>query len=112
MIRRPPRSTLFPYTTLFRSCGKQVQLADDPLKGADLLFRGLLCAGLGLKSGGTPAQVSNPRLELGFVDQALSIAVDQAANRPASFGQLTGECVAFELVRMSLHRGEPPLVFL
>src|SRR2546430_13580501 len=22
MIRRPPRSTLFPYTTLFRSCGK------------------------------------------------------------------------------------------
>src|SRR5260370_26827944 len=23
MIRRPPRSTLFPYTTLFRSCVKQ-----------------------------------------------------------------------------------------
>src|SRR5437773_10494196 len=23
MIRRPPRSTLFPYTTLFRSCGTQ-----------------------------------------------------------------------------------------
>src|SRR3712207_8965738 len=23
MIRRPPRSTLFPYTTLFRSCGLQ-----------------------------------------------------------------------------------------
>src|SRR2546422_5013209 len=23
MIRRPPRSTLFPYTTLFRSCKKQ-----------------------------------------------------------------------------------------
>src|SRR5256885_10474502 len=23
MIRRPPRSTLFPYTTLFRSCRKQ-----------------------------------------------------------------------------------------
>src|SRR3712207_7134405 len=23
MIRRPPRSTLFPYTTLFRSAGKQ-----------------------------------------------------------------------------------------
>src|SRR2546422_5323931 len=28
MIRRPPRSTLFPYTTLFRSVGEQV--ADDP----------------------------------------------------------------------------------
>src|SRR3989442_5960210 len=23
MIRRPPRSTLFPYTTLFRSCGSR-----------------------------------------------------------------------------------------
>src|SRR3712207_7709206 len=25
MIRRPPRSTLFPYTTLFRSCGAYEQ---------------------------------------------------------------------------------------
>src|SRR2546430_16825374 len=24
MIRRPPRSTLFPYTTLFRSCNRQL----------------------------------------------------------------------------------------
>src|SRR2546430_10222484 len=32
MIRRPPRSTLFPYTTLFRSqpAGVQVELADQP----------------------------------------------------------------------------------
>src|SRR3712207_7046826 len=30
MIRRPPRSTLFPYTTLFRSSGEQ---PDDPLGG-------------------------------------------------------------------------------
>src|SRR2546422_8547086 len=29
MIRRPPRSTLFPYTTLFRS---QVHLVDDHLE--------------------------------------------------------------------------------
>src|SRR3712207_7185224 len=28
MIRRPPRSTLFPYTTLFRSPPLQVQLGD------------------------------------------------------------------------------------
>src|SRR5476649_3056912 len=26
MIRRPPRSTLFPYTTLFRSCGSPIGL--------------------------------------------------------------------------------------
>src|SRR2546426_7874659 len=28
MIRRPPRSTLFPYTTLFRSLDHVLQLAD------------------------------------------------------------------------------------
>src|SRR5256885_7734967 len=28
MIRRPPRSTLFPYTTLFRSCGRRDQDVD------------------------------------------------------------------------------------
>src|SRR2546429_1410220 len=33
MIRRPPRSTLFPYTTLFRSAGHGAVLAMDPLTG-------------------------------------------------------------------------------
>src|SRR3712207_7831157 len=34
MIRRPPRSTLFPYTTLFRSVGREYQavLLDEPLE--------------------------------------------------------------------------------
>src|SRR3712207_8873084 len=41
MIRRPPRSTLFPYTTLFRSAGpfaeEQAERADDDrLAGAGL----------------------------------------------------------------------------
>src|SRR3712207_7522812 len=31
MIRRPPRSTLFPYTTLFRSLGER-RLADDEVQ--------------------------------------------------------------------------------
>src|SRR3990167_6876622 len=31
MIRRPPRSTLFPYTTLFRSLSLQAILAKSPL---------------------------------------------------------------------------------
>src|SRR3712207_9328642 len=30
MIRRPPRSTLFPYTTLFRSSRFDAVAADDP----------------------------------------------------------------------------------
>src|SRR2546430_5902631 len=41
MIRRPPRSTLFPYTTLFRSLGKRV--ANDsgltPTETVDRAFR-------------------------------------------------------------------------
>src|SRR2546427_2748072 len=32
MIRRPPRSTLFPYTTLFRSCGDRDGVASGPLR--------------------------------------------------------------------------------
>src|SRR3712207_8151500 len=31
MIRRPPRSTLFPYTTLFRSVGPEVAANPPPL---------------------------------------------------------------------------------
>src|SRR3712207_6943740 len=34
MIRRPPRSTLFPYTTLFRSRGARLALAGDVEPGA------------------------------------------------------------------------------
>src|SRR5256885_12211697 len=36
MIRRPPRSTLFPYTTLFRSGGERVGAAALPLGGGVL----------------------------------------------------------------------------
>src|SRR5256885_2854238 len=33
MIRRPPRSTLFPYTTLFRSLASQIARAFPPAQG-------------------------------------------------------------------------------
>src|SRR5256885_8796715 len=39
MIRRPPRSTLFPYTTLFRSVVDAGQQDDDGHHGADDLQR-------------------------------------------------------------------------
>src|SRR3712207_8988445 len=52
MIRRPPRSTLFPYTTLFRSVPQRVDglvggrqltgLADDHADGLDLAAELLL----------------------------------------------------------------------
>src|SRR3712207_7065776 len=43
MIRRPPRSTLFPYTTLFRSAGKVLVDTTNPLDfstGAPGMFVG------------------------------------------------------------------------
>src|SRR3712207_7062327 len=53
MIRRPPRSTLFPYTTLFRSWFLQVQvpflpsgISLDQLFGPASLALLLLCQGL------------------------------------------------------------------
>src|SRR5256885_2595016 len=50
MIRRPPRSTLFPYTTLFRSAGRDV--AGPPVRRH--------AAGAGRLAGLLP-----PRVELG-----------------------------------------------
>src|SRR5216683_5288626 len=35
MIRRPPRSTLFPYTTLFRSCLQRIRLLREELQWPD-----------------------------------------------------------------------------
>src|SRR5688572_32598168 len=32
MLPRPPTSTLFPYTTLFRSCGRFMRLPDSPTR--------------------------------------------------------------------------------
>src|SRR5258708_14742478 len=47
MIRRPPRSTLFPYTTLFRSIGQQRLPGRQPAllqRAAALLQRGVVLA--------------------------------------------------------------------
>src|SRR2546422_5011499 len=51
MIRRPPRSTLFPYTTLFRSLGAQVRPAAVELRAARLV------AGRGTARGGADVAV-------------------------------------------------------
>src|SRR5258708_33944603 len=60
MIRRPPRSTLFPYTTLFRSpadqvVGRQVLLAFIPTQGAEAVL------GSGLDA--LPLRVATLRLQ-------------------------------------------------
>src|SRR2546429_5853315 len=64
MIRRPPRSTLFPYTTLFRSSQPELgraRAAPSPLHGSRSGYR---AAGARLSSGGgTPANPSPDRSE-------------------------------------------------
>src|SRR2546426_2373548 len=44
MIRRPPRSTLFPYTTLFRSLAEALRRGPRPIRTAHALVRDLLGA--------------------------------------------------------------------
>src|SRR2546430_10775766 len=44
MIRRPPRSTLFPYTTLFRSLHSEHQKRDSVVVDPEIL-RPILCGG-------------------------------------------------------------------
>src|SRR2546426_8206379 len=39
MIRRPPRSTLFPYTTLFRSHSREIIIRNSPFASAHVLPR-------------------------------------------------------------------------
>src|SRR3712207_8274533 len=50
MIRRPPRSTLFPYTTLFRSIGAphRVRTADGGLVMSTYIARRLLLSAISL----------------------------------------------------------------
>src|SRR2546427_1611373 len=62
MIRRPPRSTLFPYTTLFRSAAQEVRTAKQRVlfladaAGADIGTH----AGV-LADGGAPANATGDR---------------------------------------------------
>src|SRR2546430_12447439 len=46
MIRRPPRSTLFPYTTLFRSVSLFYFLSGHHFKGLFVVLWGILVVGV------------------------------------------------------------------
>src|SRR2546422_1574658 len=65
MIRRPPRSTLFPYTTLFRSLGRRL-----PLSGSQA------CEGQRQMVTDVPRSLLNGALRLGY-----SVVEDRKSTR-------------------------------
>src|SRR2546429_5695970 len=87
MIRRPPRSTLFPYTTLFRSTHARLDKFTKVLRGAEmshltksdgnrrqiiiitalLLLTASLCCAQGSTRADVPERNDLPIFELGFM---------------------------------------------
>src|SRR3712207_9357437 len=65
MIRRPPRSTLFPYTTLFRSLRHRVAKEGLPHLRLIAAWPGLPCRR------GPPTQQKRPRLNRGLATEPL-----------------------------------------
>src|SRR2546422_10160331 len=99
MIRRPPRSTLFPYTTLFRSLGPdRLEEAVDrcavrlgrPERGGRLKDDHAGAHGLGHGSGGVPAFADLGRVLEPSVSGLLGIGHDPtgaAVRRGLSLGR-------------------------
>src|SRR3712207_8384258 len=101
MIRRPPRSTLFPYTTLFRS---------DPR--ADLLVD------LALRGGPDPRPLLGERSIFGdlgtdavFVAE-LAAAMDRRSEEHTSELQSRQYLVCRLMLEKTQHRPRPPTAFL
>src|SRR2546430_15838209 len=70
MIRRPPRSTLFPYTTLFRSFVDALDLHDHVVVHGDLDPLGRV---VGDRMGETDPELHAERLRLRFVPHPLNL---------------------------------------
>src|SRR2546429_972755 len=79
MIRRPPRSTLFPYTTLFRSLFFKAGGSDTEVQGFVVT---ILCSGKLFCRGG-------PTLRQIEIDRSFGGAFDVAVN---GHGQIEGLC--------------------
>src|SRR3712207_8817192 len=71
MIRRPPRSTLFPYTTLFRSEGA---VEEEPDPGLSREAGGAYAAKYGFDAlggeGGPPVYVLRPRVAFAWLESS------------------------------------------
>src|SRR5205814_8058308 len=83
MIRRPPRSTLFPYTTLFRSqaCAHDPQVAVHAIRNLARMGFGVVSVrwsqlGFGRTSSTTKDQVT-PRNLFGFKDGTANLKAEE-----------------------------------
>src|SRR4051812_49888495 len=63
MIRRPPRSTLFPYTTLFRSSGTGTQQDNPGNEFTDVLPAGLTLVSATATSGAARSEEHTSELQ-------------------------------------------------
>src|SRR5689334_24960049 len=93
MIRRPPRSTLFPYTTLFRSGGGRPQVEDRAAHGQPGKVG--LCFAERAENNPWPSPFDRPTVML-MALEAPRIIVDQLAREPE--GLAASLAVALESV--------------
>src|SRR6266851_1780633 len=87
MIRRPPRSTLFPYTTLFRS--PLIAVVDEIDAGVDILVSDLgIVRNIRPPPGGIVADevVARASLRVQAADRRGNIATDQLHPQHVFFG--------------------------
>src|SRR2546422_9104494 len=86
MIRRPPRSTLFPYTTLFRSHAPVVTLVDTP--GA--------YPGIGAEERGQAEAIAHNLLEMAGLRTPILTAIIGEGGSGGALGDGLGDRVRSE----------------
>src|SRR6266508_36200 len=98
MIRRPPRSTLFPYTTLFRSLETTQLRAQARLRVAEPLRRGRDAAELDHRDESQEAPGIHPgHSAIGFSDGGIGKAAWSDGPASPSLGHMTGTANAIDV---------------
>src|SRR5256886_16227972 len=110
MIRRPPRSTLFPYTTLFRSLIGQVGVAQKGPAIEEIpaeVANGPLHFALGLRPEG--ATRADPEAPVGGEAEELGILEQPSAAWAVVLDDHALHLIEEDLVGHAAERGEGPL---
>src|SRR5260370_29151226 len=94
MIRRPPRSTLFPYTTLFRSGGLSAENSFSVPKGAKLGSYSVELRGDGNGSRRSEEHTSELQSHLNLVCRLL---LEKKKNKKITSCQVSSETVLLQL---------------